>query len=83
MEQSKRIIKAEQLREIIRINQETLLFKKIFEEAKNFRTSLLLISDIKLAESLVDYLRELGYKIKIEFITDRIPYKYKYEINWQ
>lgn len=77
-----KILCANDLKEVINENQSIFVFRKIFEAAKEFKTSACISSEIKLREGVIDYFKELGYDIKIKFYADDFKSEYKYIINW-
>lgn len=60
-----------------------LICKKIIDAAKNFKLYVYIQSDFKFDEKCIEYFKNLGYKIKVTYSTNTIPYKYSYEIDWR
>lgn len=78
-----KVLCASDLKEVIKENQSIFVFRKIFEAAKEFKTSACISSEIKLREGVIDYLKELGYQIRIRFYADDVKSEYKYIISWE
>lgn len=73
---------AEELNNLVQKNQSYLFFKKIIEAAKNFRRVAYISCDIKIKEDVINYIKELGYKVDISVHTKTSPYMYTYEVRW-
>lgn len=76
-------LSADKLREIQYIRQLEFVYQKIIESVKNFRTCCFISSDLKIQENVIEYIKGMGYKVKITCNTTRTPYIYSYDINWR
>lgn len=76
-------LSAESIRTIQTRKQLEFIYQKIIDAVKNFRKTCFISSDYKLEENTIEYLRDMGYKVKIDCNTNRTPYIYSYDIDWR
>lgn len=75
-------ISADELNNLMQKKQLDFFFRKIYEAARNFRRVAYISCDIKLRENVIDFAKELGYKVNISVHTKTSPYMYTYEVTW-
>ena len=82
MEKNITFLSAESLRTIQQKRQLDFVYQKILEAVKNLRKTCYISTDFKLEIETVEYLKDMGYTIKIDYKSNKIPYLYSYEIGW-
>ena len=76
-------LSAESIRTIQMRKQLEFVYQKIIEAVKNFKKTCFISSDYKLEENTIEYLKDMGYKVKIDCNINRTPYIYSYDISWR
>ena len=76
-------LSADSIRQIQRKRQLEFVYQKIIEAVKNFRNTCYLSCDYRIEEENIEYLKDFGYKIKIDVKINSGLYMYSYEISWK
>lgn len=77
------ILSADSIRNLQYRRQIEFIYEKILDAVKNFRNQCYINCDFKINEEAIRYLKEMGYKVLINYQPNRSPYIYIYEIDWR